>query len=140
MRSQGKEGKQEMKVKLTLVNNPTNQEKGRIIRDANRDMGVPLHISFSDDLSKIVIEGEHIFLPKKSMLTDEILIDGQLKEKGRGYEIISKDKGKTVNLHLDSELAAELEQIKLHFQHKTQHDVLLELFKKGLDQYKIENK
>lgn len=86
------------------------------------------------------MEGDQIYLPDRRMLTQDVSVEGQLKEKGKGYEIIPKDKGKTVNLHLDSELVAELEQIKLHFHHKTQHDVLLELFKKGIDQYKTENK
>ncbi|MGO0061227.1 hypothetical protein ACTID9_14600 [Brevibacillus fluminis] len=129
-----------MKVKITLENNACNQEKGRLIRDANRELGYPLHISFSEDLTRIVMEGEHIYLPDREMLSPDLSVEGQLKEKGKGYEIFPKDKGKTVNLHLDSELVAELEQIKQHFHHKTQHDVLLELFKKGIDQYKTENK
>ncbi len=129
-----------MKAKLSLKNTLPNQEKGRQIRDANRNLEPALHISFSEDLAEIIIEGRQIVLPDKAMLTKDIVVEGQLKDKGKGYEILPKDRGKTVNLHLDSELVAELDQIRQHFHNKTQHDLLLELFKKGLDQYKVESK
>lgn len=68
-----------------------------------------------------------------------MVIEGQTKETEKGYEVRPKDKGKTINLHLDAELVAELNEIKNHVMSKTQHDIILDLFKKGLDQYNKEN-
>jgi hypothetical protein len=127
-----------MKAQIKLENNFMNQEIAREIRDRNRDEENLLQVSFSDDLSAIILEGEKIWIPEKELLTDELSIEGNIKEIGKRYEITPKDRGKTVNLHLDVDLVAELEQIKSHVKNKTQHDLLLEFFKRGLDQYKKE--
>ncbi|MCM3587546.1 hypothetical protein M3182_17560 [Mesobacillus maritimus] len=129
-----------MKAKIKLENNVPNQENARKIREANRKANNMIDISFKEDLTEIYFEGERILIPEKSMFTEDILVSGQVKEKDEVIEIFPKDKGKTVNLHLDADLVAELNEIKNHVASKTQHDIILELFKKGLDQYNKENK
>lgn len=129
-----------MKAKIKLENNVPNQENARKIREANRKANNMLDISFKEDLTEIYFEGERILIPEKSMFTEDMLVSGQIKEKDDEIEIFPKDKGKTVNLHLDADLVAELNEIKNHVASKTQHDIILELFKKGLDQYNKENK
>jgi len=129
-----------VKAKIKLENNVPNQENARKIREANRKANNMIDISFKEDLTEIYFEGERILIPEKSMFTEDILVSGQVKEKDEVIEIFPKDKGKTVNLHLDADLVAELNEIKNHVASKTQHDIILELFKKGLDQYNKENK
>lgn len=117
-----------------------NQEIARKIREANRNANNPIDISFKEDLTEIFFEGERILIPEKAMFTEAMLVHGQVKEKAETLEISPKDKGKTVNLHLDADLVAELNEIKNHIVSKTQHDIILEIFKKGMDQYNKENK
>jgi hypothetical protein len=129
-----------VKAKIRLENTVSNQDKARRIREANRKGENMLDISFKEDLTEIFIEGERILVPEKSLFHEEMLMSGTVKEKDGSIEILPQDKGKTVNLHLDAELVAELNEIKNHVMSKTQHDIILELFKKGLDQYNKENK
>ncbi|SEM70393.1 hypothetical protein SAMN05192533_10523 [Mesobacillus persicus] len=129
-----------MKAKIRLENTVANQELARKIREANRLAENTIDISFKDDLSEIFFEGERIVIPEKSWFEESMLVKGQAKEKDKGIEIFPQDKGKTVNLHLDAELVSELNEIKNHTMSKTQHDLILELFKKGLDQYNKEKK
>ncbi|GAB7388733.1 hypothetical protein BSNK01_25710 [Bacillaceae bacterium] len=129
-----------MNARIRLKNVLENQEKARRLRDFNRQAGNSLLVSFSDDLSEIVLEGERIVIPEKSWLSGNVGVEGKLEENEIGYELSPQEKGKTVNLHLDAELVAELEQIKNHVRSKTQHEIVLELFKRGLSQYKEEQK
>jgi len=129
-----------MKAKISLENNVPNQEIARKIREANRNANNPIDISFKEDLTEIFFEGERILIPEKAMFTEAMLVHGQVKEKAETLEISPKDKGKTVNLHLDADLVAELNEIKNHIVSKTQHDLILEIFKKGMDQYYKEKK
>ncbi|HZG72231.1 MAG TPA: hypothetical protein VEY51_11920 [Chondromyces sp.] len=129
-----------MEAKIRLKNTTMNQEIARKIKEANREAGNALDISFKKDLTEIFFEGEQIIIPEKSWFSDDMLVKGQAKERNNGIEIVPKDRGKTVNLHLDAELVSELNEIKNHVTSKTQHDIILELFKKGLDQYNKENK
>lgn len=128
-----------MKVKVKLPNTVENQEIARKIKQANEKANNALDISFEKDLSKIFFEGDWILIPDKSYFSNDIIIEGYAKETENSYEIRPKDKGKTINLHLDAELVAELNEIKNHVMSKTQHDIILDLFKKGLDQYNKEN-
>ncbi len=123
-----------------MKNTPENQAIARQIRDANRTIANPIDISFKQDLTEIFFEGELIWIPKKDWFKSDMLLEGQVKNKEKGLEITPKDKGKTINLHLDADLVAELNEIRNHVMSKTQHDIVLELFKKGLDQYNKENK
>ncbi|MBM7648623.1 hypothetical protein JOC78_001569 [Bacillus ectoiniformans] len=129
-----------MKARIKLKNTTQNQEIARKLKEANKKNEYPVDISFSKDLTEIFFEGECIWIPKKEWFDESMLLEGYANEKESGYEIKPRDKGKTVNLHLDAELVAELNEIKNHVISKTQHDILLELFKKGLDQYNKENK
>ncbi|KAB7705590.1 hypothetical protein F9802_13720 [Bacillus aerolatus] len=129
-----------MKAKIQLTNNVQNQEIARKIKQSNQGKNNLLDISFEKDLSKIFFEGEYIWIPDKSWFSNDMLIEGYAKEDDDGYEIRPKDKGKTINLHLDAELVAELNEIRNHVMSKTQHDIILDLFKKGLDQYNKENR
>lgn len=129
-----------MKAKIKLKNTIPNQEIGRKIKEANRKANNLVDISFKEDLSEILFEGERILIPEKSWYSKEMLVNGQAKEIDGAIEISPKDKGKTVNLYLDAELVSELNEIKNHIVSKTQHDIILELFKKGLDQFNKENR
>ncbi|MBN6185981.1 hypothetical protein JQN58_03145 [Aneurinibacillus sp. BA2021] len=110
----------------------------RKIRDVNKKAGIGFTIKFTDDHRTLVIEGERLIIPDRAMLTGEMEIHGVLKPSPDGFEIVDEEKGKTVNLHLDAELVKEINVIRSYVKSKTQHDVLLELFKKGLAQYKKE--
>lgn len=125
-----------MKAKIKLKNTKANQEKARLIRDANRLNERAITISFSEDVMDIFFEGEFIRIPDEQIFSDITLLEGQAQKQDGGYDIQPADKGKTVNLHLDAGLVAELNEIRQHVMSKTQHDLLLEIFKKGLDQYK----
>ncbi|MFT8322292.1 MAG: hypothetical protein ABF649_15455 [Bacillus sp. (in: firmicutes)] len=125
-----------MKVKIKLENTVENQTIGRNIRDLNREVNNSIDISFNSDLSEIYFEGEEILIGQKDWISSEMLVEGQIKEKENGYIIQPKDKGKTINLYLDAELVEELNEIRRHVISKTQHDIVLEVFKKGLDQFK----
>ncbi len=127
-----------MKVKIKLTNTTKNQELARKIRDANQEIDNSINISFNKDLTEIYFEGEYIWIPEKNWFNEEMVLEGQAKMKENGYDIQPKDKGKTVNIHIDADLVAELNEIKQHVLNKTQHDIVLELFKKGLDQYNKE--
>ncbi|KMY53301.1 hypothetical protein AC623_04270 [Bacillus sp. FJAT-27231] len=128
-----------MKVKMKLPNTVANQEIARKIKQANQKANNTLDISFEKDLTTIYFEGDWILIPDKSWFSDHIIVEGQAKELENSYEIRPKNRGKTINLHLDAELVAELNEIKNHVMSKTQHDIILDLFKKGLDQYNKEN-
>lgn len=125
-----------MKAKIKLKNTKENQEKARLIRNANRCNEQAVTISFSDDVTDIFFEGNVIRIPSQYLLEDITVIEGQVKKREDGYDIQPFDKGKTVNLHLDAGLVAELNEIRQHVMSKTQHDMILEIFKKGLAQYK----
>lgn len=129
-----------MKAKISLKNTIPNQEIARKMREANREANNPIDISFKEDLSEIFFEGERILIPEKSWFDEDMLVKGYAKEKDGAIEIFPQDKGKTINLHLDAELVAEINEIKNHIMSKTQHDIILDLFKKGLDLYNKENK
>ena len=127
-----------MRAKIALKNTTKNQATARKIRDANREIDNPIDISFKEDLTAILFEGDLIWIPNEEWFEEEMLLEGQVRKKNNGIEIVPKDKGKTINLHLDAELVAELNEIRNHVMGKTQHDIVLELFKKGLDQYNKE--
>ncbi|KIL73208.1 hypothetical protein [Bacillus badius] len=127
-----------MKAKIKLTNTVPNQEIARKIKRANQAINNVLDISFAKDLSAIFFEGEIIVIPEKAWFSDSVILEGQAKETDNGYEIRPKDKGKTINLHLDAELVAELNEIRQHVMSKTQHEIILDLFKKGLEQYNKE--
>lgn len=127
-----------MRVKIKMKNTLENQQIGRKIRYANREISNSVEINFEKDLSEFHIEGKFIWIPKKTWFSNKMLIEGQVKEKGDGIEIKPKERGKTINLHLDADLVSELNEIRKHVLGKTQHDLVLELFKKGMDQYNKE--
>lgn len=128
-----------MKAKIKMKNTLENQKLARKIRDANLKENTTAEISFNKDLSEIYFEGEEIWIPNQDWFTKEMLVEGRVKQKDNGVEIQPIDKGKTVNIHLDADLVAELNDIRNHVMSKSQHDIVLELFKKGIDQYNKEN-
>lgn len=123
-------------VFLKLPNSLEYQELSRQIRDLNKSQQNDVTISFSEDLKKIVVEGETIFLPDDSALDEQAECSGEIKSRDQLVKIVPEDRGKTVNLHLDFHLAKELEEIRKHVSSKTQQDILLDIFKKGIQQYK----
>ncbi|USG68110.1 hypothetical protein NDK47_12845 [Brevibacillus ruminantium] len=123
---------------LMLTNTFENQEVSRQIRDFHKKKGQPLTVRFSEELTHIVLEAACLYLPSRKALGKEAQIEGVLKKNGTHYEIHPRSKGKTINLHLDSELVAELEQIRTKVSSKTQHEVILEMFIRGLRAYQQE--
>lgn len=125
-----------MKAKIAVPNTPACQEKARLIRDENRNSGNPVTISFSNDAKEIFFEGHLIQVPDSVSFDLITVIEGQVKKREGGCDVQQADRGKTINLHLDAGLVSELNEIRQHVMSKTQHDIILEIFKKGLDHYK----
>ncbi|WP_019119290.1 hypothetical protein [Brevibacillus massiliensis] len=126
-------------VSLTLPNTTELQAFCRAIRDCHREREQPLAIRFSEQATHIVLEGPVILLPMHPPLPKEAKIVGTVKQVDNRHEIHPQEKGKTINLHLDSELVAELEQIRRHVARKTQHEVILEMFVRGLRSFQQEH-
>lgn len=120
---------------ITLENTVTNQEISRSIRDLHKKKGQPLAIRFSEELTHIILEAPCLYIPDPNQLDDATVIEGQLRQSNGHYEIHPKSKGKTINLHLDSELVAELELIRSRVNSKTQSEVIRELFIRGMRAY-----
>ncbi|MFS0553277.1 hypothetical protein [Brevibacillus sp. 179-C9.3 HS] len=123
---------------ITLENTITNQERSRQIRDLHKKKGQTLAIRFSEDLTHIILEAPCLYIPDHELLDGAVAIVGALKKTAEHYEIHPRSKGKTVNLHLDSELVAELEQIRSLVNSKTQQEVIRELFIRGMRSYLAE--
>ncbi|WP_039070299.1 hypothetical protein [Brevibacillus borstelensis] len=123
---------------ITLGNTVENQEYSRQIRDLHKKKGQPLTIRFSEELTHIILEAPCLYVPDRNILGKEAVVEGVVKKNGNHLEIHPRSKGKTINLHLDSELVNELEQIRLKVASKTQHDVILEMFVRGLRAYQAE--
>ncbi|MFD2371468.1 hypothetical protein ACFSO0_16195 [Brevibacillus sp. GCM10020057] len=123
---------------ITLENTPANQQISRTIRDFHKKKGHPLTIRFSEEMTHIILEAPCIYLPGPHPPDETAVIDGQLRKCAGHFEVHPKNKGKTINLHLDSELAAELEQIRSRVSSKTQSEVIRELFIRGMRSYLAE--
>ncbi|QRG65317.1 hypothetical protein [Brevibacillus choshinensis] len=123
---------------ITLENTVTNQEISRRIRDLHKKKGQPLAIRFSEELTHIILEAPCLYILNPDQFDDTAVIEGQLRHNHGHYEIHPKSKGKTVNLHLDSELVAELELIRSRVNSKTQSEVIRELFIRGMRAYLAE--
>ncbi|MFY0544269.1 hypothetical protein [Brevibacillus sp. H7] len=123
---------------ITFANSTENQELCRHIRDFHKKKGQPLTIRFSEGLTHIVLEAACLYLPNQQALGKDAIVKGSVKKCFSHYEIHPRSKGKTINLHLDSELVAELEQIRAHVASKTQHEVILEMFIRGMRAYREE--
>ncbi|MDQ0338228.1 hypothetical protein J2S00_001012 [Caldalkalibacillus uzonensis] len=128
-----------MDVTIEMKNTVENQHLARQIRSLNEDLENQIYIRFNENVTKIILEGNMIYIPDKKSLPQDSRITGVLRKKNRHYILKPKEKSKTVNLHLDSELVEELTRIRQHVRNKTQHEILLELFKKGLEQYHHEH-
>lgn len=125
-------------VSILFPNTSDNQKIARQIRKFHKQRQQPLSVFFSEDATQLVLEAACLFIPDKSLLTTEAIINGLVNKTKSHYEIHPRTRGKTINLHLDSELVAELEEIRKHVQSKTQHDVILEMFIRGIRAYRDE--
>lgn len=123
-------------VSITFANTVENQAICRQIRRFHKELNQPLTITVTDCATQIYLEAAILYIPDKKLLPRDAIITGLVKKTATQYEIHPRAKSKTINLHLDSELVAELEQIRQHVQSKTQHDVILEMFVRGLRAYK----
>ncbi|TQR36709.1 hypothetical protein [Brevibacillus brevis] len=123
---------------LTLENTVANQERSRQIRDLHKKKGQTLAIRFSEELTHIILEAPCLYIPVHEWLDEAVVIEGIVKKSTDYYELHPRAKGKTVNLHLDSELVAELELIRSLVSSKTQQEVLRELFVRGMRSYLAE--
>lgn len=125
-------------VSITMANTIETQAICRQIRSYHKKLEQPLHVAFNTDATEISLEAAILYIPDKKLLPNEAVIHGLVKKTAKHYEIHPRAKSKTINLHLDSELVAELEQIRQHVQSKTQHDVILEMFIRGMRAYREE--
>ncbi|MED1918997.1 hypothetical protein ACFVS2_05975 [Brevibacillus sp. NPDC058079] len=123
---------------ITLENTVANQERSRQIRDLHKKRGQTLAIRFSEELTHIILEAPCLYIPDQEWLGEAVVIEGIVKKSAEYYELHPRTKGKTVNLHLDSELVAELELIRSLVSSKTQQEVLRELFVRGMRSYLAE--
>ncbi|GED57963.1 hypothetical protein ABER61_19435 [Brevibacillus formosus] len=123
---------------ITLENTVANQERSRQIRDLHKKKGQTLAIRFSEELTHIILEAPCLYIPDQEWLDEAVGFEGIVKKSTEYYELHPRTKGKTVNLHLDSELAAELELIRSLVSSKTQQEVLRELFVRGMRSYLAE--
>ncbi|MFF0826106.1 hypothetical protein ACFYU8_05180 [Brevibacillus sp. NPDC003359] len=123
---------------IKLENTVANQERSRQIRDLHKKKGQPLAIRFSEELTHIILEAPCLYIPDQEWLDEAVVIEGSLKKSTEYHELHPRTKGKTVNLHLDSELVAELELIRSLVSSKTQQEVLRELFVRGMRSYLAE--
>jgi hypothetical protein len=125
-------------VRIEIKNTNDNILIARKIRDQNKYQVDNFSLRFSEDNRMIIIEGSKLIVPDKKLLSDDIKTYGILHPRGEGFELLEEEKGKTVNLHLDAELVKEINTIRSYVKSKTQHEVLLEVFKRGLEQYRKE--
>ncbi|ASJ54082.1 hypothetical protein BP422_11330 [Brevibacillus formosus] len=123
---------------ITLENTVANQERSRQIRDLHKKKGQTLAIRFSEELTHIILEAPCLYIPDQEWLDEAVVFEGIVKKSTEYYELHPRTKGKTVNLHLDSELVAELELIRSLVSSKTQQEVLRELFVRGMRSYLAE--
>ncbi|MED0735924.1 hypothetical protein [Aneurinibacillus thermoaerophilus] len=125
-------------IKIEMKNTNENILVARKFRDKNKYNVENFNLYFSEDNSTIIIEGNKLLIPCKKFPLPNIKIKGLLHPRGEEFELVDGEKGKTVNLHLDAELVKEINAIRSYVKSKTQHEALLEVFKKGLEQYKKE--
>jgi len=123
---------------MTLENTLANQQISRSIRDFHKKRGQPLAIRFSEEMTRIILEAPCLCLPGPHPPDAKAVIDGQLRKCAGHVEIHPRSKGKTINLHLDSELVAELELIRSRVSSKPQSEVIRELFIRGMRSYLAE--
>lgn len=123
---------------LILPNTAENQAFCREIRDLHKKRNQPLTIHFSEGLTHIHLAAPCLYIQDKRILGKEAKIEGIVKKTTTHYEIHPHEKGKTINLYLDSELVAELEQIHAYVQKKTRQEVILDLFIRGMRAYQAE--
>lgn len=125
---------------ITMKNHRTNQEISRQIRDYHKKKGQPLAIRFSEELTHIILEAPCLFIPSPDLLDKEAVITGTLRSTHDHVEIVPVKSGETIHLYLDSELIAELEQIRSLVNDKTQDEVIQEMLMRGLRSYLSEQK
>ena len=123
---------------VTLQNTAVNQEKSRQIRDYHKKNGQPLTIRFSEELTHIILEAPCLFLPDPALLEGGAVVDGWIKNGPDHLEIHPLQEGTTIQLQLDSELIAELKQIRTIVSSKTQAEVIQEMLMRGLRAYQEE--
>lgn len=128
-----------MRVKLKLPNEPFYQKVAREIRDLNQNKAQVIEISFPSDMSFIIFEGECISLINDNWFDEDMVMVGEIKAHDDLINIVPTTKGKTVNLKLDPGLTKELDSIRNHVLNKTQHEIVLEIFKKGLEEFNKED-
>jgi hypothetical protein len=120
---------------ITMKNHLENQEISRQIRDFHKKKGQPLAIRFSEELTHIILEAPCLFIPSPSFLCTDAMITGTVRTFPNHTEIVPAKSGETINLYLNSELIAELEQIRSLVSHKTQDEVIQEMLMRGLRSY-----
>ena len=137
-------------AQVMLVNTAENIKTARTIRQLNQEKDAILTAHFSDDYHEIYLQGEMIYLPQNVFVhKDFTIVDGELVTLRGECCILDRNRSKTVNVHLDSELVAEINAIKDYIAlnktrvqdlnlpaEGTQHEIILAMLKRGIDKMK----
>ncbi len=134
---------------IVLENSGDGIKLARKIRNMNNEKSSMLSIEFLEDNRKIQLNGEVVYLPNEIDTKQECSdIIGEVIETEDCLCIIDIVRPKTVNVHLDSELVAEISAIQECFLNKkanyskqkmkdaTQHEVMLAVLRRGIHQFK----
>lgn|GEM_PF-6350360 len=132
-------------AEVILRNTPKNLKLSRQIRDLNQSEDASIDIHFSDDYQQVYFSGELIYLPHQVVSEGDFAVsNGELVTLRGKYCVLNRNRAKTVNVHLDSDLVAEINAIRDYISlHKslitpegTQHEIILEMLRRGIDKMK----
>ncbi|QSO49249.1 hypothetical protein [Alicyclobacillus mengziensis] len=136
-------------AEVTLLNTSDNIKLARQVRDLNQKKDASVEVRFSVDYREIHFSGEIIYLPQEVTLLKEFtIVEGELVTLRGESCILDRNRAKTVNVHLDSELVAEINAIRDYIAlnknraknitsgEGTQHEILLEMLRRGIDKMK----
>lgn len=136
-------------AEVSLLNTTENIKFARQIRILNQKEDANIEVYFSMDYTKIHFSGEIIYLPKEvTHLKEFTILEGELVTLRGESCILDRNRAKTVNIHLNSELVAEINAIRDYITlnknlaknittgEGTQHEILLEMLRRGIDKIK----
>lgn len=136
-------------TELMLLNKPGNIQLARRIRDLNYKEDATIDVHFSDDYQQMYFSGELIYLPEDVIAHDDVtILEGELVTLRGEYCVLDRNRPKTVNVHLDSELVTEINVIRDYIAlnksrlqdvnkgEGTQHELLLQMLRRGINEMK----
>lgn len=135
-------------AEVSLLNTPKGLKLARQIRELNDREDASIEVCFSDDYQKVYFSGEIIYLPHEVLSYEGVTMsDGELVTLHGKSCILNRNRAKTVNVHLDSDLVAEINAIREYISlnksriqditpEGTQHEIILEMLRRGIDKMK----